>query len=67
LAEWVKKRGTDDYPVLFKQSAGLICGVQVTQLEISSTGIRTLLAAGKSPRYLLPDTVLDYIQKNNWY
>ena len=67
LAEWVKKRGTDDYPALFKQPAGLICGVQVTQLEISSTGIRTLLAANKSPRYLLPDAVLDHIQKNNWY
>ncbi len=67
LAEQVNKRRTDKYPALFKQPAGLICGVQVTQLDISSTQIRTLLATGNSPRYLLPDAVLDYIQQHKWY
>jgi nicotinate-nucleotide adenylyltransferase len=67
LSDWVKKRSTNDCKALFKQAAGLIVGVQVTQLEISSTRIRALLAADKSPRYLLPDAVLDHIQKNNWY
>lgn len=67
LAERVKKSATDNYPALLQQPAGLICSVTVTQLAISSTQIRALLAAGKSPRYLLPDAVLDYIQKHNWY
>ena len=67
LAEQVKKRTTADYTALFAQAAGLICAVQVTQLDISSTQIRALLEAGKNPRYLLPDAVLDYIQKHNWY
>jgi nicotinate-nucleotide adenylyltransferase len=36
-------------------------------LEISSTYIRNLIKEGKSIRYLLPDTVKDEIEKNNYY
>jgi nicotinate-nucleotide adenylyltransferase len=39
----------------------------VTALDISATVIRALLRAGRSPRFLLPDTVLDYILENNLY
>ena len=67
LADMLIKGRTDDCQTLYAQSAGLICGVQVTQLDISASRIRALLVAGKSPRYLLPDTVLDYILKHNWY
>lgn len=67
LAGWVKKSATDNFPALLQQPAGLICSVPVTQLAISSSQIRALLATGKSPRYLLPDAVLDYIQKHDWY
>jgi hypothetical protein len=35
--------------------------VSVSQLDISATDIRARLAAGASPRFLLPDAVLDYI------
>ena len=37
------------------------------QVDISSSLIRRLIAEGKSPRYLLPDTVLDYIRKQGFY
>jgi nicotinate-nucleotide adenylyltransferase len=36
-------------------------------LEISSTHIRKLIKAGKSIRYLLPDSVKEEIEKNNYY
>lgn len=36
-------------------------------LEISSTHIRNLIKEGKSIRYLLPDTVKEEIEKNNYY
>jgi len=39
----------------------------VTALDISATQIRRELAAGRSPRYLLPDAVLDYIRTNGLY
>jgi len=36
-------------------------------LEISSTRIRKLIKEGKSIRYLLPDSVKEEIEKNNYY
>ncbi|MEJ2454009.1 MAG: nicotinate-nucleotide adenylyltransferase [Candidatus Thiodiazotropha sp.] len=49
------------------QPAGLIHLQSVTQLEISATAIRTAVAAGYSPRYLLPDGVLNLIDENHLY
>ncbi len=36
-------------------------------LEISSTAIRRLIREGKSPRYLLPDKVLERIREHGYY
>ena len=47
--------------------AGAIVTFAMTQLAISATQIRKLLANGLSARYLLPDSVLDYIQLNQLY
>lgn len=46
---------------LSTKTTGLILPLPVTQLEISATQIRKLLQLGKSPRYLLPDPVLEQI------
>ena len=42
-------------------AAGLITTRPITALDISATHIRDTLRAGRNPRYLLPDAVLDYI------
>lgn len=47
--------------------AGGIVTFAMTQLAISATQIRKLIASGKSARYLLPDPVLDYIQTHQLY
>lgn len=47
--------------------AGSILLKPVTQLDIAATDIRSRLQTGRSVRYLLPDGVLDYIQKNRIY
>jgi nicotinate-nucleotide adenylyltransferase len=47
--------------------AGGIATFAMTQLAISATQIRKLLANGVSARYLLPDSVLDYIQRHQLY
>ena len=49
------------------QKSGRILIHQVTQLEISSTRIRSMIAAGESPRYLLPAPVLELIRENRLY
>jgi len=52
---------------LLKRSNGLIYIHPVTQLAISATMIRDRCLLGKSPRFLLPDSVSDYIEKNRLY
>ena len=46
---------------------GGIVVIPFTALDISATSIRELIRAGGSPRYLLPDPVLDYIRTENLY
>jgi nicotinate-nucleotide adenylyltransferase len=52
---------------LHRQPAGCILRLRVTQLDISSSRIRALIAAGQSPRYLLPDPVLATIEREGLY
>ncbi len=47
--------------------AGSVWFQQMTPLDISATAIRTILNQQGSVRYLLPDTVLDYIYEHQLY
>ena len=47
--------------------AGGIAVIPFTALDISATAIRERVRAGGSPRYLLPDPVLDYIRTGSLY
>lgn len=47
--------------------AGAIAAFRMTPLDISAKAIRGDIAAGRSPRYLLPDAVLDYIGSHRLY
>lgn len=46
---------------------GGIATFRTTPLDISASAIRGDIAAGRSPRYLLPDAVLDYIGSHRLY
>jgi len=48
-------------------TAGLIHLQAVTALDISATAIRSAIREHRSPRYLIPDAVLDYIQGASLY
>lgn len=52
---------------LMRQPAGGLLLQPVTPLDISATAIRAQIAAGRSPRYLLPDAVWDYIRRRDLY
>ncbi len=67
LAERVNSARVTDAGALAKQPAGCVIGIPVTQMAVSSTQIRDLLAAGQSPRYLLPNAVLNRIRQEKWY
>ena len=64
---WYQAHQSDDPGVAIKKPAGHIFLLGLTPLAISSTAIRATIAAGQSPRYLLPDAVLDYIRAHNLY
>ena len=67
LANWSWPRLCDQAGDLAAAPAGRIWFQEVTQLEISATRIRGLVAQGLSPRFLLPDPVLDYILAGGLY
>lgn len=66
-ARLLTERGTDDPAALGSQPAGRILLIPVPLLDISASGIRGMLAAGRNPRYLLPDAVLDVIRRHRLY
>lgn len=67
LATEFKDRRLPDAGALKVSPAGGIVTFAMTQLAISATQIRKLVANGLSARYLLPDTVLDYIDRHSLY
>lgn len=67
LFEVLQPRMTADLSALNSTSQGSVVTLEVTQLEISSTGIRELIAAGRSPRFLLPEAVIRYIDGHGLY
>ena len=52
---------------LTEKPTGLIHLHAITQLDISASQIRERALRGKSLRYLLPDSVIDYINENHLY
>lgn len=46
---------------------GVCVWLQQNPLQVSSTGIRETLRAGKSVRFLLPDPVIEYISDHDLY
>uniref|UniRef100_UPI0035B210E0 nicotinate-nicotinamide nucleotide adenylyltransferase n=1 Tax=Niveibacterium sp. TaxID=2017444 RepID=UPI0035B210E0 len=56
-----------DAKALAKSPAGCILRFPITPLDISATAIRGACARLESPRYLLPDGVVDYIAQHRLY
>lgn len=67
LASLYRARRRTSPDALGTAPAGVIAPFAMTQLAISATQIRALLANGQSPRYLLPDAVIEYIALHHLY
>jgi nicotinate-nucleotide adenylyltransferase len=67
LGELLVDRGTGRIGDLHEQRAGCIFIHAVTQLEISSTEVRQLIAMGRDPRFLMPDSVRKLILESQCY
>lgn len=67
LDDFFKARLAVDIKELTQASAGKLCFQQVTQLDISATAIRDIIARKQNPVFLLPDAVIEYIKQNQLY
>ncbi|MDY0073506.1 MAG: nicotinate-nucleotide adenylyltransferase [Thauera sp.] len=67
LAELASSRLCHQPTAVHQQGSGLILPFPLTALDISATRIRSLITAGSSVRYLLPDSVVDYIGAQQLY
>lgn len=62
-----RDRHVTDPAALRTAPAGKVIPFDMTPLAISASQIRDLIRTGSSPRYLLPDSVLDYIDLHHLY
>lgn len=60
-------RWTGKIERLHREPAGRVLALRVTPLAISSSQVRAALAEGRSPRFLLPQAVLEHILKRGLY
>lgn len=67
LRSQMEHRWLDDPLQLGETSSGAVCPLLVTQLAISSTDIRRRMREGRSPRFLMPDSVIGYILQKQLY
>jgi len=67
LTEFYNDRLVVETSTVSNTSAGAILKISAPLLDISSTRIRSLVHSRNSIKYLLPDAVIHYIEKQNLY
>lgn len=67
IADMVKHKRQTDPAFIHQHLAGGMMLWPITALDISATDIRKQIAMGKNPRYLLPDSVYQYIKQHDVY
>jgi len=67
LDNFYRQRQVSDIHSLKYATSGKIYFQQVTQLDISATSIRRTFAEHKNPSFLLPESVIEYIQAHHLY
>ena len=67
VANWLQAHRLTGPGQLGARPCGGVLIEELRPLAISSTEIRSLLGAGRSARFLLPQAVLDYIQSHSLY
>lgn len=65
--KWMQGRVVSSISELKQKQAGCIFFSEVTALDISATSIRKQLFNGTSPRFLMPEKVVDYIEQHDLY
>ena len=67
LAEQIQKRQAASSEPLLASTAGRVLSLQVAAIDISATMIKSIIRLGRTPRGMLPASVLAYIDENSLY
>jgi nicotinate-nucleotide adenylyltransferase len=67
IADLLARRRCDDVATLKAESAGRIMICQPPLLDISATRVRSLVAEGRSIRFLVPDKVIGLMNRTRCY
>lgn len=67
MATFLKARKVSSVQELCETASGRVLVQPLPLLDISATRIRALIDSGHSARYLLPESVWDYIEQNRLY
>ncbi|NNJ64369.1 MAG: nicotinate-nucleotide adenylyltransferase [Xanthomonadales bacterium] len=67
LSEQMERRRFPDSADLLSSPAGRVCSMAITQLDVSATAIREAIRAGRSPAFLVPGSVRDYLREQDLY
>ena len=66
VTQWLDQHRIDQNALL-TSAAGGVMTLDQPVLDIASSDIRALLAAGRDPRFLLPDVVMEYITQHKLF
>lgn len=67
VADWLAQHREQTPQALHSRPSGCVLVKELRPLAISSSEIRHLLESAKSARYLLPESVIDYIEQHALY
>ena len=66
VTRWLDQHRIDQSALLTAAAGGVVTLDQPV-LDIASSDIRALLAAGRDPRFLLPEVVMEYIERHKLF
>ena len=66
VTQWMDQHRIDQ-ATLLTTAAGGVMTLDQPVLDIASSDIRALLAAGRDPRFLLPEVVMEYIERHKLF
>jgi nicotinate-nucleotide adenylyltransferase len=66
VRQWLDQHRID-HNAMLSSAAGGVMTLDQPVLDIASSDIRALLAAGRDPRFLLPEVVMEYIKEHSLF
>lgn len=67
LQQQIDRRRVDDVSALLAAPSGRIAFLAANALDVSATSLRAIMAAGRSPQFLISDRVAAYIRQHGLY